>query len=124
MTCTVFSDATFCASHEFARLTAVPVAHEVGIRMNGPLLAMPLKVRAIFVIWMGIPFDSRGWSAKVDSSPYPSGPGRTKTGDCRKIFESPPSASTTIPTRAGSSPVGARLYTVPGFVRSMGTIRM
>ena len=46
-----------------------PRAHEVGIRMNGPLLAWPLKVSAIFVIWIGMPPASRGWSAKVDSSP-------------------------------------------------------
>ncbi len=38
------------ASHELARLTDVPWAQEVGIRMNGPLLAWPLKVSAIFVI--------------------------------------------------------------------------
>jgi hypothetical protein len=31
------------------------------------------------------------------------------TGDWRKIFDSPPAASTTTPTRAGSLPVGARL---------------
>jgi hypothetical protein len=57
------------ASHEFARVSEVPGAHEVGMRMNGPLLACPLKVSAIFVIWIGMPFESRGWSAKVDSSP-------------------------------------------------------
>ena len=57
------------ASHELARLSDVPSAHEVGIRMNGPLLAWPLKVSAIFVIWIGMPSASRGWSAKVDSSP-------------------------------------------------------
>src|SRR5918997_1879115 len=39
---------TVGASHEFARLSDVPAAHEVGMRMNGPLLAWPLKVSAIF----------------------------------------------------------------------------
>jgi hypothetical protein len=57
------------ASQEFARLTEVPSAHEVGIRMNGPLLALPLKVSAIFLIWIAWPSAVRGWSAKVDSSP-------------------------------------------------------
>jgi hypothetical protein len=47
----------------------MPCAHEVGIRMNDPLLAWPLKVRAMRVIWIGMPLESRGWSAKVDSSP-------------------------------------------------------
>ena len=32
----VFSEKTFGASQEFARLSEVPVAHEVGIRMKGP----------------------------------------------------------------------------------------
>jgi hypothetical protein len=67
---------TLGASHEFARLSDVPSAHEVGIRMNGPLLAWPLKVSAILVIWIGTPPASRGWLANVDSRPYPSGPGR------------------------------------------------
>src|SRR4029078_2021378 len=79
----VFSEKTDCASHELARVSEVPSAHDVGIRMNGPLLACPLKVRATFLIWIGIPPESRGWSAKVDSSPYPSGPGRMYTGDWR-----------------------------------------
>src|SRR5262245_24361284 len=65
----VFSEKTVGASQEFARLSEVPVAHEVGIRMNDPLPALPLNVRAILVIWIGIPLESRGWSAKVDSSP-------------------------------------------------------
>ena len=37
--------------------------------MNEPLLALPLKVSAIFVIWIGMPLESRGWSANVDSRP-------------------------------------------------------
>src|SRR5215211_206692 len=64
----VFSEKTVGASHELARLLDVPWAHDVGIRMNGPLLACPLKVRAIFSIWIGTPA-VRGWSAKVDSRP-------------------------------------------------------
>src|SRR6185503_19201396 len=46
----VFSEKTVSASQEFARLSEVPCAHEVGIRMKCPLLASPLKVSAIFVI--------------------------------------------------------------------------
>src|SRR5215208_75506 len=69
------SEKTFGASHEFARPSDVPSAQEVGIRMNGPLLARPFKVRAIFLIWIGSPASSLGWSANVDSRPYPSGPG-------------------------------------------------
>ena len=49
------SEKTFAASHEFARLSDRPSAHEVGIRMNGPLLAWPLRVSAIFLIWIGSP---------------------------------------------------------------------
>jgi hypothetical protein len=47
----------------------VPSAHEVGMRMNAPLLPRALNVSAIFVIWIGIPSASRGWLANVDSSP-------------------------------------------------------
>jgi len=65
----IFSEKTAGASQEFARLSEVPVAHDVGMRMKEPLLALPLNVRAILVIWIGMPFDSRGWSAKVDSRP-------------------------------------------------------
>ncbi len=56
------------ASHEFARLSDVPWSHDVGIRMNDPLLACPLNVSAIRSIWMSTPA-VRGWSAKVDSRP-------------------------------------------------------
>jgi hypothetical protein len=55
-------------SHEFARLTEVPSAHDVGMRMNGPLLPLALRVSAIFVICTGTPA-LRGWSANVDSRP-------------------------------------------------------
>src|SRR5215210_4224401 len=105
----VFSENAVGVSHELARLSEVPSAHELGIRVNVPLATLPLNVSATLVIWIGIPPESRGWSAKVDSRPYPSGPGRMNTGDCRKIFDSPPAASTTMPTRAGSVPVGRRL---------------
>ena len=64
-----FWENTACASQEFARLNEVPSAHDVGMRMNEPLLAFPFKVTAIFVIWSASPFASRGWSANVDSSP-------------------------------------------------------
>ena len=67
------------ASQEFARLTELPCAQEVGMRMNAPLLPRALNVSATLVIWTGTPA-VRGWSAKVDSRPYPSGPARTKTG--------------------------------------------
>ena len=56
------------ASQEFARLTEVPSAHVVGIRMKSPLLPFALKVSATFVICTGTPA-LRGWSANVDSRP-------------------------------------------------------
>ena len=40
----VRSEKVPCASHEFARLSEVPVAHEVGIRMNEPFAALPFSV--------------------------------------------------------------------------------
>ena len=59
----------FGASQEFARLSEVPSAHDVGMRMKAPLLPLALNVSAIFVIWIGRPPASRGWSANVDSRP-------------------------------------------------------
>ena len=46
----VFCEKTAGASHELARLREVPSAHDVGIRMNLPLEACPLKVSATWVI--------------------------------------------------------------------------
>src|SRR4051794_20111224 len=50
-----FSENSVGASHEFALVTELPSAQDVGMRMNEPLLALPLRVSAIFLIWIGSP---------------------------------------------------------------------
>ena len=50
----VFSENADGASQELARLSEVPSAHDVGMRMKLPLLAFPSKVSATFVIWIGM----------------------------------------------------------------------
>src|SRR5215210_3559341 len=48
-----FCEAAVGDSQEFARLSEVPSAQDVGIRMNWPLLAFPSKVSATLVICTG-----------------------------------------------------------------------